>query len=132
MDFHLRAHAVAVNDADRSYAERKIGGALKKILGNSASKVDVEVTQRNKRSGKPGHRVAVHVFIPHAKTQVVHADGESVKESIDLAADKVARAVRRERNRRRDKACNSGSYPAVKKGAGDEEALPHFEGSPVP
>ncbi|HCP45354.1 MAG TPA: hypothetical protein DIU15_04900 [Deltaproteobacteria bacterium] len=112
MDFQVRAHSVTLRDNTRAYAQQKIATPLSKILRSSASRIDVEITDLAHGSGKPCFRVSVHVFIPHAKTQVVHVEDEDMTAAIDLAGDKILRAVKRGREKRRDKARNSGEFIA--------------------
>ena len=103
MQFQIRAHDVHVDDATREYAEAKIGKAVQKILGSGGQRIDVEFSQEGHK-GAPEHRVSVHVYIPHNKTQVVTVDDPEMRAAIDVAADKIGRAVRRATNRRRDRA----------------------------
>jgi len=112
MEFQVRAHSVTLRDSTRLYAEQKIATPLGKVLGGSASRIDVEITDLAHGSGKPCFRVSVHVFIPHAKTQVVHVEDEDMSAAIDLAGDKILRAVKRGRGKRRDKARHSGEFKA--------------------
>jgi ribosome-associated translation inhibitor RaiA len=53
------------------------------------------------------------VFIPKSKKQVVKVQAEELRECIDLATDKIMRAVKRSRNRRRDKIRHSGEFKAA-------------------
>ena len=124
MEFHVRAHSVTVSDETRAYAEQKISAPLSKVLGSDASRIDVEITDLARGTGKPCFRVSVHGFIPHAKTQVVHVEDEDMRAAIDLAADKILRAVKRGRNKRRDKARHSGEWEApvqAPDGEGDDD-----------
>ncbi|MCO4768523.1 MAG: HPF/RaiA family ribosome-associated protein [Deltaproteobacteria bacterium] len=102
MDFKVRAHSIQLSAEDRDYAEKKIGKAVQKILGSDGNNVDVEIS--NLDSGKGAHltRVKVNVYVPHAKTISVHVDNPDVKAGIDVAADKIWRAVKRLRQKRRD------------------------------
>ena len=113
MEFNLRAPSTPVNKSDRAYAEKKITTALRKVIGANGARVDVEVSSPSQSSGKPLTEVDVHVFIPRSKTQVVKVRAEEVRECIDLATDKIMRAVKRSRNRRRDKMRHSGEFPAA-------------------
>ena len=114
MQFQIRAHDVHVDDATRDYAEAKIGKAVQKILGSGGQRVDVEFTQQG-HSGAQEHRVAVHLYVPHSKPHVVTVNDPDMRAAIDVAADKIGRAVRRATNRKRDRARKgpTGEMPAV-------------------
>ena len=102
MDFQVRAHSIHLNDETRDYARKKIGKAVEKILGTVACKVDVEVSNLDHGKGAPSSRVKVVVFVPHAKSVSVQVEDADVKAAIDLSADKIWRALKRLRQRRRD------------------------------
>ena len=112
MEFHFRAHSVQLEPDTRDYAEEKIGGALHKVLGKGGGRIDVEVTEPSHSGGRPCVRVKVHVAIPHAASETVHVDASGLKEAIDLCANKIMRAVKRRRNKRRTKA-RTGEFPAL-------------------
>ena len=101
MDFQVRAHSITLTEDTRDYARKKIGKAVQKILGNAAAKVDVEISNLDHGKGAPMSRVKVVVFVPHAKSVSVQVDDESVPAGIDLASDKIWRALKRLRQRRR-------------------------------
>ena len=102
MDFKVRAHSIQLTDEDRDYAEKKIGKAVQKILGTAGNSVDVEISNLDNGKGAPLSRVKVNVYVPHAKSISVHVDNPEVKAAIDIAADKIWRAVKRVRQKRRD------------------------------
>ena len=101
MDFHVRAHSIQLSPDDRDYAEKKIGKAVQKILGSEA-RVDCEISTNDAGKGAGLSRVKVNVHIPHAKAISVQEEHKEVKAAIDLAADKIWRAVKRLRQKRRD------------------------------
>jgi ribosomal subunit interface protein len=115
MQFQIRAHDVHVDDETREYAESKIGKAIQKILGSGSHRVDVEFSQEG--HGAPDNRIAVHLYIPHRNPLVVTVSEPEMKAAIDVAADKIGRAVRRSSNKRRDKARkgSTGEMTAVKR-----------------
>ena len=113
MEFNLRAPSTQIDRADRDYAEKKLTQALRKVVENAGVRVDVEVSSPSQSSGKPLTEVDVHVFIPKSKKQVVKVQAEGLRECIDLATDKIMRAVKRSRNRRRDKLRHSGEFKAA-------------------
>ena len=82
MEFNLRAHSITVQESDRTYAETKLTTALKKVLGGSTARVDVEVSAPSRSSGKPLTEVDVHVFIARAKTQVVKVKAEELRDVV--------------------------------------------------
>ncbi len=102
MDFKVRAHSIQLKPEDRDYAEKKIGKAVQKILGSDGNHVDVEVSALDGGKGAHLTRVKVNVHVPHAKTISVHTDDQDVRAAIDVAADKIWRAVKRLRQKRRD------------------------------
>jgi ribosomal subunit interface protein len=108
MDFKVRAHSIQLTDEDRDYAEKKIGKAVQKILGTAGNSVDVEISNLDNGKGAPLSRVKVNVHIPHAKSISVHVDDPEVKAGIDIAADKIWRAVKRVRQKRRDSRHHNG------------------------
>ncbi len=108
MNFILRAHSVELGDGTREYAAEKIGGAVEQVLGRESSKVDVEIAALNHGPGVTKHRVSVHVFVAHGGTPVVTVEHEDIRAAIDLASDKIWRAVKELRQRRRDKARGQG------------------------
>ncbi len=103
MEFVVRAHSVELDEKTRAYAEAKIGRTVSKMLRGTGSRVDVEVTEAPHQA-----RVKVHVSIPHAPSETVHADQSDIKSAIDVAADKIGRALRRNKEKRRDKARTTG------------------------
>jgi ribosomal subunit interface protein len=109
MNFVLRAHSVDLGEGTRAYAAEKIGGAVEQVLGREGSKVDVEVTALNHGPGVTRHRVAVHVHVAHGGTPVVTVEDEDIRAAIDVASDKIWRAVKELRQRRRDKARGQGA-----------------------
>jgi len=115
MQFQIRAHDVHVDDATREYAENKIGKAVQKILGSGGHRVDVEFSSEG--HGAPDNRVSVHLYVPGRKPHVVTVSDPEMKAAIDVAADKIGRAVRRATNKRRDRARkgNTGEMNAVKR-----------------
>ena len=121
MQLNVRAHSVDLNDSDRNYASEKIGRTVEKFLGKS-SRVDVEVSEVSKGSGHNLSRVKVHIAIPHASSETVHVDDTDIRAAIDLCADKVARVIKRNKNKRRDQA-RSGSFPALKARSAKHEDL---------
>jgi len=113
MEFDLRAPSTSVSSSDRAYAEKKLTTALRKVIGSGSARIDVEVSTPSHSSGKPQTEVDVHVFIPRSKVQVVKVKGGELRECIDLATDKIMRAVKRRRNKRRDKMRHSGEFKAA-------------------
>ena len=124
MEFNLRAPSTQIDHADRDYAEKKLTGALRKVVGNAGARVDVEVSSPSQSSGKRLTKVDVHVFIPKSKKQVVKVEAEELRECIDLATDKIMRAVKRSRNRRRDKMRHSGEFKAATMPLDDDDSQP--------
>ena len=120
MQLNVRAHSVDLNNSDREYAAEKIGRTVEKFLGKS-SRVDVEVSEVSRSGGHNLSRVKVHIAIPNAPSETVHVDDEKVRAAIDLCADKVARAIKRSKQKRRDQA-RSGSFPSLKPVAPIEDA----------
>ncbi|MBJ92876.1 MAG: hypothetical protein CMP23_00215 [Rickettsiales bacterium] len=110
MEFNLRAPSTQIDNSDKDYARKKLTNALGKVVGSTSARVDVEISSPSQSSGKPLTKVDVHVFIPRAKKQVVNVEAEELRECIDLATDKIMRAVKRDRNRRRDKLRHSGEF----------------------
>jgi len=102
MEFDVRAHSIELDDANRDYAEAKIGKAVNKMLRGADARVDVEVSESPVGSGKT--RVKVHVVIAHAPSETVTADEGEVRAAIDVAADKIGRTLRRSKEKRRDRA----------------------------
>jgi ribosome-associated translation inhibitor RaiA len=102
MELQVRTPHAIVKQSTRAYAEQKIGAALQKILGKEGSRADVEIADLGNGRGAPLMRVSVHVTVPHAKPHSVSADDPDVGAAIDLAADKILRAVKRDRQKRRD------------------------------
>ena len=111
MQLNVRAHSVDLTSSDRAYASEKIGRIVEKFLGKSG-RVDVEVSEVSKSGGHNLSRVKVHIAIPHASSETVHVDDAEIRAAIDLCADKVARAIKRNKTKRRDQA-RSGSFPSL-------------------
>jgi ribosomal subunit interface protein len=112
MQLNVRAHSVDLDNSDRAYATEKIGRIVEKFLGKSG-RVEVEFSEISKGGGHNLSRVKVHVAIPHAPSETVHVDDVEVRAAIDLCADKLARAIKRNKEKRRSKA-RSGSFPSLK------------------
>jgi ribosome-associated translation inhibitor RaiA len=108
MQFSVRAHAITLDQPTRDYAEAKIGGAVRQVLSHTASHVDVEITNLDGGSGAPCSRVKVHVTSAHHGPITVQAEDETVRPTIDVAADRIWRAVKRQHQRRRDLARHGG------------------------
>jgi ribosome-associated translation inhibitor RaiA len=66
--------------------------------------------------------VKVHVAIPHATSETVHVDNPEIRTAIDLCADKLARAIKRNKQKRRTQA-RSGSFPSLKIPDGPSEEV---------
>jgi|GEM_PF-1921422 len=113
MDFKVRAHSIQLSGEDREYAEKKIGKAVQQILGSAGNSVDVEISNLDNGKGAPLSRVKVNVYVPHAKAISVHEDNPDVRAAIDVAADKIWRAVKRVKQKRRDSRHSRGGAPAA-------------------
>jgi ribosomal subunit interface protein len=112
MQLNVRAHSVDLDNSDRAYATEKIGRVVEKFLGKSG-RVEVEFSEISKGGGHNLSRVKVHVAIPHAPSETVHVDDTEIRAAIDLCADKLARAIKRNKEKRRSQA-RSGSFPSLK------------------
>lgn len=112
MQLNVRAHSVDIDNSDRAYATEKIGRIVEKFLGKSG-RVDIEFSEISKGGGHNLSRVKVHVAIPHAPSETVHVDDPEIRAAIDLCADKLARAIKRKKEKRRTQA-RSGSFPSLK------------------
>jgi ribosomal subunit interface protein len=119
MEFVVRAHSVDLDEATRDYAEAKIGRVVTKMLRTTGARVDVEVTGQAGGAGQT--RVKVHVVIPHATSETVHADGDDPRAAIDIAADKIGRALRRNKEKRRDRARATGPVRDPRTPANDDD-----------
>ena len=112
MQLNVRAHSVDLDNSDRAYATEKIGRIVEKFLGKSG-RVNVEFSEISKGGGHNLSRVKVHVAIPHASSETVHVDDPEIRAAIDLCADKLARVIKRNKQKRRTQA-RSGSFPSLK------------------
>ncbi len=122
MEIHVRTPHAKIKKATRAYAEQKIAAALAKVAGEEGPRADIEISDLSNGSGAPRMRVSVHVFLPRRKGQTVQAEDADVGAAIDLAADKILRAVKRNRQKRRDRQRQSHyTLPAVTPGPVDEE-----------
>lgn len=123
MEFVVRAHSVEMDEASRDYAEAKIGKAVAKMTRGSSARVDVEVSKSPVGTGQT--RVKVHVVIPHVPSETVHADEVEMKAAMDVAADKIGRALRRHKEKRRDRARATGPVrdPYAPAGTEDDDDL---------
>lgn len=101
MEVTVRAHAFDLSEGARQYAETKIGRAVQKVLRGNA-RVDVDVTELA-RGGAREAQVKVTVALPRAQTAVVTVQDPEIRAAIDVAADKIGRAIRKTKERRRDK-----------------------------
>jgi len=113
MEFHLRAHSVTLRPETREYAELKIGRVVQKVL-RANSRVDVDFSLENKGHGAPSVTCKVHVAIPHANSETISAEDADAHAAIDRAADKLARALRRNKEKRRTRDRTGGNLRAVK------------------
>ena len=120
MQLNVRAHSVDLTNSDRAYAEEKIGRTVEKFLGKSG-RVEIEVSEVSRSGGHNLSRVKVHIAIPHAPSETVHVDDKQVRAAIDLCADKVARVIKRNKQKRRDQA-RSGSFPSLRPQSLPEDA----------
>lgn len=102
MDCTVRAHSIQLDDEIRDYARKKITRSVQKILKGQTTNVDIEISNQDQGKGKPRSRVKVNVHVPHAKSLSVSVDDPDVKAAIDGAADKIWRAVKRIKQKRRD------------------------------
>ena len=111
MELHVRAHSVEIDNDTREYVEAKVGRPIKKLLRGLA-RVDVELTELAKGGGATLHRAKVHVAIPHANSETVTVEDADLRAAIDKAADKIARAIKKNKSKRRGKV-RTGSMPAA-------------------
>ena len=122
MELQVRTPHADVKNGTKAYAEDKIGGALKKVLGKEGSRTDVEIADLSNGHGAPLMRVSVHVKVPHGKPHTVHVEDADVHAAIDLAADKIFRAVKRDREKRRDRQRHSQyNLPAMEQVPFDDD-----------
>lgn len=113
MEVNVRTHSFDLSDRSRQYAESKIGRSVTKLV-KGAAPVDVEVSEQNKGGGASLVRVKVSVAIPRSKPAVVTAEDPEIRAAIDLAADKIGRALRKTKEKRRGKGRTSpGVAPVV-------------------
>jgi ribosome-associated translation inhibitor RaiA len=129
MEIDVRAHSIELKKGERAYAADKINKAVEKVLGGTSARIDVEISDLSQGSGAHLKRVAVHVHVPHSKTEVVRVDDPSVTAAVDLAADRIFRALKRNVERRRGRRHVTGNdLMAVRPPEPDETA----EFSPTP
>ena len=102
MDCTVRAHSIQIDDDTRDYARKKITRSVEKILRGQNTVVDIEISNLDQGKGKPLSRVKVNVQVPHAKPLTVQVDDPDVKAAIDGAGDKIWRAVKRLKQKKRD------------------------------
>ena len=79
--------------------------------------------------GAPLSRVKVNVHVPHAKSVSISVDDPEVRAAVDLAADKIWRAVKRLRQKRRDTGRQAEPMPV---GLDDDAAAQTFSGEEDP
>ncbi len=102
MDCTVRAHSIQIDDDTRNYATKKITRSVEKILGGQSVSIDIEISNLDKGKGRPLSRVKVNVRVPQAKSLSVHVDDQDVRAAVDGAADKIWRAVKKIKQKRRD------------------------------
>ena len=103
MEIQVRSPHADIKKSTVAYAEQKIGAALEKVAGKEGSRADIEIADLSHGRGAPLMRVSVHVSLPQSKFQTVQVEDADVGAAIDLAADKIHRAIKRTRQRRRDR-----------------------------
>ncbi len=114
MEIQVRTPHANLKKSTKAYAEQKIGAALEKVLGQEGSRGDIEISDLSNGHGAPLIRVSVHVTIPRSKSHTVHAEDGDVGAAIDLAADKILRAVKRNLQKKRSRQRSSHyNLPAV-------------------
>ncbi len=121
MDCTVRAHSIQLDDETRDYARKKITRSVEKILGKQNVTVDIEISNLDQGKGKPLSRVKVGVLVPQAKPLSVQVEDQDVKAAIDAAADKIWRAVKRNKQKRRDHRGSVHGGPATLDGKPSEE-----------
>lgn len=121
MDCTVRAHAIQIDDDTRDYARKKITRSVEKILGKQNVTVDIEISNLDQGKGKPLSRVKVGVQVPQAKALSVQVEDKDVKAAIDGAADKIWRAVKRVKQKRRDHRGSVHGGPVTLEGPDPEE-----------
>ena len=119
MEVNVRAHSFGLSDRAREYAESKIGRSVTKLVKGGAP-VDVEISEQTKGAGPSLVRVKVAVAIPRSKPAVVTAEDAEIRAAIDLAADKIGRALRRTKEKRRGKGRTGPEIAPVDDGPVDE------------
>ncbi len=112
MEVNVRAHSFDLSDSARQYAESKIGRSVTKVV-RGGSRIDVEVSEQSKGGGPSLARVKVSVAVPRSKPAVVTAEDSDVRAAIDSAADKIGRALRRTKEKRRGKGRTSPGVAPV-------------------
>jgi ribosome-associated translation inhibitor RaiA len=124
MDYQLRAHAVRLSQRTRDYAEEKLVKAVNKVVGKEGSRLDVEITDLAQGTGAPTYRVSVHVHVPHIKPHVVTVQDPEPRAAIDLASEKIFRALTRtlgkKRTRRHSKGDGIDALSASPESASDD------------
>jgi putative sigma-54 modulation protein len=88
-----------LTDALRDYAEEKVGAAAL-VLEDRITNVKVLLTGE---ASNQSHLAEVICTIPKRGTVVAHAKHENLYAAIDLVADKVARQLRRAKERGRSR-----------------------------
>jgi ribosomal subunit interface protein len=131
MDLNIRTPHIELKKSDRVYAEEKIGRAVEKVLGTQGT-VDIEISDLSNGHGAPRIRVSVHVHIPQAKSENVAVEDPDVRAAIDLAADRAARAVKRNKERRRGRVRSHGSKEMAAHVPVEPDETVEFEPVPPP
>lgn len=105
MKFLIQGNNIDVTESIHDYVEEKLDKAVKHFQ-NLATKVDVHLSvARNARISNK-HKAEVTVY---ANGTIIRAqeDSESLYASIDLVSDKIARQLRKYKERQLDKKTNS-------------------------
>lgn len=124
MDLKVRAQDARLSPANRDYIDEKIGGAIRKVMPRDAVSVDVDVASPDHGASLSQYRVSVRVHVPRGKTEVVTVEKEGLRAAIDVASDKIARAMKRATNkpraRTRNRRAESNAMPAVDRPTKDD------------
>jgi len=105
MHIKIHTHQLDMSDPLRTYAESHIADAIRKTFKRQAATLDIEFSDA---VGGRERACKVTFFVPHGKTLVATAQDPNPYAAVDLVAEKIAREVRRYKEKRLDATRHAG------------------------
>lgn len=102
MQLIVKGRHLQLTESLKQYVDEKIGAEVDHILNRPAIKVEVELSDELASKGGTDKECRVTLAVPRGKTLVITEVADDMYAAIDLAKDRLSRALKRELERRRE------------------------------